>query len=333
MIVTLLLTIGINISLAFDKTDITDMVFKMSGRSEKTFEYKFSKGDTIVLKANVQKGNSISKIEVTEWPSSIRFQAYDVKEIVDKKITVNKTNVYLFKIKNEAILKSQTYSLKIQRIPSSQDNVDFNTNVSWDTTYDTAYVACIETTLIKIDTIPEEIVNTQLKLGTQLSGNTRSYVKITLPENTSSWAYWIGVGQEAADGLQKMTNALPKAAGVLFTNPLFAFAGGLIPELFSMNKGLDVSYYFIADYDNLCNFMNGQTFYQFKCGQKIITDYAKMEPRGENTFYLGLDNSYSVMTSKLVNVHIVALKTIPKCEYKDVKKPKIIPRVTPHLID
>jgi len=327
---------AVSISFAYDRVDISDMIFKMAPKEENSFEYKFAQGDTIILNASVQKGNSISRIGVIEWPSSIRFQAYDVNEIVDKKITVNRTNVYLFKISNEAIFKSQTYQLKIQRIPTSQEFINFNSAVAWDTTYDTTYVASIETSLVKIDTVHEEIVNTQLKLGSQLTGSTRSYIPVNLPKNTIRWAYWIGVGQEAADGLQAMVNTLPKAAELLgITNPVAAFALGLTPNLFRMNQGLDINYYFIPDYTNACNFMNLQKFYfnPLHYGQKIVTNYSKINSVNEKSFYLGLDNSDSKVTSKLVTVKIVAVKVFRNFKIHKVKKPEITQRVTPKLND
>jgi len=321
----------LNLSFAYDRIDITDMIFKISPRQEKIFAYTFAKGDTIVLNANVQSGNSISKIDVIEWPSSIRFQGYDIKEILDKKITVNKNNVYLFKVKNDAIFKSQTYQFKIQRIPVSEEFIDFNTVVVWDTTYDTIYVTCLDTVLVKVDTVFDEIVNTSLKLGSQLTGGTRSSIPVTLPTNIIQWAYWIGVGQEAQDGLKAMEKTLPAAAELLgITNPVAAFAVGLIPDLFSMNQGLDITYYFIRDNTNLRNFMNGESFYQFRERKKIITDYAK-NSENEGSFYIGLSNSHSAITSKLVTVKIVAVQIFPKYQYQEIKKPEIILKVTPKL--
>ena len=317
---------------ALNPVDVTDIIFNMGSGNEKTFYYKFAAGDTVICNAAVTKGSDISEISIQEWPSSIKFQAIAVKSVEDKKIYVSKTNVFTFQFKNTATLKSKTYQLDIKRIPATEGLIAFNTSVEWDTIYDTTYVAAIETILVKMDTIPEEIVNTQLKLGSQLTGNTRSYVQVNLPENISSWAYWIGVGQEAADGLQAMANTLPETAGLLgITSPVAAFAVGLIPDLFSMNKGMDINYYIIADYTNLCNFMNGQTFYQSKEGKNRITDCSKMSSVLGGTLYLGFDNSYSAMTSKLVTVKIAAVKIVPKYEYRESKRLVINSKETPKL--
>ena len=60
-----------------------------------------------------------------------------------------------------------------------------------------------------------------------------SSIEFKLPENTAYWVYWIGVGGESAEGLNKMAKHLPEAATILgITDPVTAFALGIIPELF-----------------------------------------------------------------------------------------------------
>jgi len=331
LLVTVLL-IGIHGMFALEPVDVTDMVFNIGGRKEKSWCYKFAGGDTIILNAIATEGDDISEISVEEWPSSIKFQAVGVQNIDNKKIFVPKTNVYTFKLKNSATFSSKTYQINIQRIPSQEVMSMFNTSVEWDTIYDTTYVAGIDTVLVHVDTIPEEIITTQKKIGSQFSGDTRSYLQISLPEGTTYWAYWMGVGQEAADGLQQMSEYLPEGAAILgIVNPVAAFALGLLPELFTLSQGQDISYYFIADYANLCKFIAGETFYLIKQGKRVITDYSKMDTPTQGTFYLGLDNSHSVMTSKIVTINVVAVKIVPKYEYRETQKPVIRKKVVPQI--
>jgi len=42
----------------------------------------------------------------------------------------------------------------------------------------------------------------------------------------------------------------------------------------------------------------------------------------EGTVYIVLDNSYSVITNKLVNVRVVAIRTLPQYERRKVRKVK-----------
>lgn len=320
-----------NVALAFQPADVTDMVLKLGGREEKVFEYKFAAGDTIILNASAAEGNDISEIAVEEWPSTVRFQASDVEVVENKRIVVSRTNLYYFKIKNKAVFKTQKYNLQIQRIPSDEQFVIFNTSAEWDTIYDTTYVAAVESVLIKIDTIAEDIIKTEQKIGSQMTGNTWTYITITLPARTSYWAYWIGVGQEAAAGLEQMGKSLPEGAALLgLTNPVALFAVGLLPQLFSLGQGQDIYYCFIGDNQNLQLFMSGQSLYALKAGT-IITDYAKMEQPKQGTFYLALSNAHSDFTPKIVNVNIVAVKIVPTYSYQEIQKPIVNKRTVPKL--
>jgi hypothetical protein len=320
-----------NLALALQPVDVTDMLLKLSGREEKSFEYAFASGDTIVLNATAAEGDDISEIIVQEWPTNIRFQASDIEIVEHKKIVVPRSNIYSFKIKNKALFKTQTYAVQIQRIPASEEYVMFNTSAEWDTIFDTTYVAVKESVLVRVDTIAEDIVKTEQKIGSQLTGNTRTYLTVTLPAGTSYWAYWIGVGQEAAAGMQQMSQSLPEGAAMLgIANPVALFAIGILPQLYSLNQGHDIYYCFITDNTNLQQFMAGQSFYGLR-GGTVITDYAKMQQPTQGTFYLGLSNAHSDFTSKIVNINIVAVKLIPKYEYHEIQKPVVNRQVLPSL--
>ncbi|MBA7522308.1 hypothetical protein ES705_14426 [subsurface metagenome] len=317
---------------ALNPVDVTDMIFNIGGGSEKSFCFKFATGDTIVINASVTKGNDISEISVIQWPTSIKFQAIEIQNIENKKIFVPKTSVYTIKLKNTATFKSKTYQINIKRRPSNEDLVMFNTAVEWDTLYDTTYVADVEEVLLGVDTIPEEIVNTQVKVGSQLSGDYRSYIQIDMPEGTDYLAYWIGVGQEANEGLREMTQKLPEAAVALsIINPVAAFAVGLVPQLFTLSQGQQVDYYFIADYQNLTNFLSGQAFYMIKKGEEVITDYAKMDAPQQRRMYLGLYNSHGRLSDRLVTINIVAVRIEPQYEYRDIKRPVVKKKAVPKL--
>lgn len=311
---------------------VAELLFPVSALGENKFYYKFAKGDTIIFNAWVIQGNDISEVSVIKWPNTTKFHLWAVPAVENIKIFVETTSVYLFLFRNSSWSSSKSYKFTLHRIPTEERFIVFNTAVEWDTFYDTTYVTVTESTLVDYDTIPEEIINTQLKLGSQLSGRTRSYIEISFPKKTSYWVYWLGVGEEAAQGLKEMAYELPKTATMLgITDPVAAFAVGLISKLFTLNKGYDINFYFISDYENLNKFMNEETFYALKAGKRVITDYGKMEKPTKGTIYLGLDNSYSIMTPKIVTVKIVAVKIIPKYEKHTVQKPVITPRIVPKL--
>ena len=145
------------------------------------------------------------------------------------------------------------------------------------------------------------------------------------------------MGQEAANGLAQMVSQIPEAAKMLgIVDPVAAFALGFLPSLFKLNQGLDISYYFLYDYENVKKFLAGENFYHFKHGIRIVTDFAKMEtPKIKTTkiktFYIGLSNAHSLITSKIVTVKMVAVRMLPKYEVKEVQKPKVQMRIVPKM--
>ena len=287
---------------------VADLSFSISPGEKKDFYYKFPEGDTIIFNAWVIEGNDISEISISKWPANVIFNAYAIPKIENKIIFVEKKGVYVFSFINSSLIYSKSYRFTLHRIPTKEKFLNFDISVEWDILYETTYVSTIESSFVREDTIPEEIVNTQ----TKISAGSTSSIQISLPKNTSYWVYWIGVGKEAVEGLQKMASYLPEAASVLgITDPVIAFALGFISQLFTLNKGYDINYCFLS-----------QTSY-FKKGDRVVTDYAKMEYPLEGTFYLILDNSYSLFTPKTVTVKVVAVKIIPKYEIRKVLKPQI----------
>ena len=295
-----------------------------------------------------------------KWPSTPVFSSYGVQKVENKTIYVEKMGIFTFSFKNSSFLKSKVYKFSLYRIPTKEEFVDFDVSVKWDTLYDTTYYSVIESTLVKVDTIVEEVANTQLKIP----AGKRTYIKVTLPPNTAYLAYWIGVGQEAANGLAQMVSQIPEAAQMLgIVDPVAAFALGFLPSLFTLNRGLDISYYFLYDYENVKKFLAGENFYHFKHGIRIVTDFAKMETpkiktktqrsgmqismdysgmriiadtskvewKPINQFYIGLSNDHSLITSKIVTVKMVAVRMLPKYEVKEVQKPKVQMRIVPKM--
>ncbi|MEO0197331.1 MAG: emp24/gp25L/p24 family protein [candidate division WOR-3 bacterium] len=304
---------------------VADITFSISPGEEKEFYYKFAQGDTIIFNAWVKSGNDISEVSIKKYPSSVIFSSMATRTVENKSIFVEKNAVYVFSFKNTSLYNKKVYKFTIHRIPTKEEFQDFNTSVEWETIYDTTYVTKIESVLIKVDTIVEEVVNTQTKVKAQST----STIQVNLPERTSHWAYWIGVGQEAIEGLERMSEEVSKLLagkailGAASISPVAAFALGMVPSLFTLHQGLDISYSFEQ--------YKGGEWVSFKRGSRVVTDYAKMEYPKSGVFYIRLDNSYSVFTSKLVAVKVVAVRLIPQYDIRQVKEPNITIRKVPRL--
>jgi hypothetical protein len=294
---------------------VAEVQFSIEPGEEKSFYYKFAEGDTIIFNAYVIRGNDISEVKVIKYPNTVFYTSYAVKKVENEVIYNPQRAIYQISFKNTSMLNPKVYKFVIYRKPTKPEFNDFDVSVQMITTYDTIYVEDIESTLVKVDTTWEEIVNTTLNVGSQMGGgDTKAYVKVDLPSNTSTWVYWIGVGQEAAEALKELSKSISGVLGMLDPgSALVAYGLGLITDLSLSLKSKDDINYYIYYGNNI-----------IKQGTRVVADYGKMTYPTEGTVYIMLDNSYSVITNKLVNVRVVAIRTLPKYEKRKVRKVKEI---------
>ena len=203
--ITLMMFYSLDYGEFLSQINIIDSEFKIGARSFRKFYYNFANGDTLVLKAEVIKGNNISGLRIFSWPDATLFSSYAAK-IITKKLYIPKKTTIGIEVKNTSIFGNKVYKISISRIPQNKNSINFNTQVKWDTTYDTTYVPVVESTLVEQDTIPKKVLNSNLTL------NKKYVLSFTIPKGTISWGYWIGVGHEAVRGLSNMVSLLPKAS-------------------------------------------------------------------------------------------------------------------------
>jgi len=102
-----------------------------------------------------------------------------------------------------------------------------------------------------------------------VGGNTKAYVKVDLPSNTSTWVYWIGVGQEAVEALKQLSKSISGVSSLLVTldpsSALVAYGLGLITDLsLNLKSKDDINYYIYYGTDII------------KQGTRVVADYGKM---------------------------------------------------------
>jgi hypothetical protein len=334
-----------------DPIDVADLTLKISGTGDEELYYGFAEGDQMIFSFEEINGKELKEIEIIELPSNSKFMDYKSVKIDNKKISVNKRSVYLFKFKNSAI-SGRICKVKIQRIPKTVDQITFNTNWEWKTLYDTTYVAYTQDSLVGYDTlkykenvkelittesIDEMILDKTQKVHSYMNDNSSyTYLRVDLPQNrketyieevVTAWAYWIGVGEESSQAYAQNIKTVGKiASGVasVYGTPLAGVAVGAVTELLTPKSGEDVTYAFIADFQNVQAFLAGQAYYQFDKG-KGIAAYGKNTNRLQGTFYIGLHNDndwYGID----VNVKIVVIKQIKTYEDVEYDREKIEPK-------
>jgi len=250
-LLTILSTVLI-ITSTFGQTtiDVIESTVKVSGMGEEVFYYGFAEGDKLIFNFEEVKGKPLKEIEIIELPGSSKFMDYKTKKIDNKIINISKTGIYKFRFANSSI-SGRICKFKIQRIPASEETVNFSTSVYWKTIYDTTYTTVQEKYLVSKDTAVHNITDQVAKVhsSTNLNGNKTTF-NFTLPRNTIAWSYYVGVdqnGQEAFNNASKelAEKAAPIVAKIPGYGPLAALALGSTSYIAQLQKGEDIDYYIV----------------------------------------------------------------------------------------
>lgn len=239
--------------------------------------------------------------------------------------------------------------IKIQRIPASELTKNFNSTVTWETRqettfntytkdvivgYDTTYVQKTKKVLIKTE-IKEELIfdKPQRVHSTTNSNGYKTTLFFTLPQNKTlpyettkviSWAYWVGVGDEANQAWKQNSQTIinfAKGAATYFTSPLGALAAGAVTELILPKIGEDVSYA-IADQINKDLFLSGNQYNAYDYG-KGVAGFRKFTDQTmcQGSFFVLLSND-NVMQGIDATVKVVAI--IESNFYEDQQYTEVI---------
>jgi hypothetical protein len=305
--------------------DVVENTIKISANSEENFYYGLAEGDQLVFSIEEINGKELKEFEITAMPSSSIFLDYKTKKIEQKTILIQETGIYKFRLMNSNLLSGRICKFRIQRIPASDATKKFNPIVYKRTVYDTSYYNVKEEHIVKSDTVATEILNQTAKVhsSTNPNGN-KTTTSFLLPENTISWAYYIGVDQSGEQAYKKATqqlisNSSPILKSLVGTSPLTALALGFSSYLTQIQSGEDIDYYLIPS-EYLNNFSTGQQFRLYKQG-KVINDFSKMQPiKGNLSFCFSNDNAITGVT---VSVKVTAVQVKNTFEIKDVQKMNI----------
>lgn len=204
--------------------EVCDLTLQFNNKDEQELYYGFSAGDRIIFNCSENNGAILAEIEVSEYPTNVKFKDFEQSVVKDKYIDVPRTAVYRFRFKS-GTRKDRLVKVHIQRIPKTDKQRNFITAVKWVERFDTVYQnnnAKVEKQLVKqtrrviakVDTVVSSLADKTERIHsrTNLSDASVSKVKINLPANAYdpdrsyeiiSWAYWIGIGEQAESQYQK----------------------------------------------------------------------------------------------------------------------------------
>lgn len=333
--------------------DVADLTIKINATGEEELFYGFAAGDQIVFSFEELKGKSLKEIEIIELPNNSKYMDFKTDKVEKKIIRVNQDAIYQFKFNNSAI-SGRICKVHIQRIPKDEGAISFNTNWDWKTLYDTIYTPYTEDSLVGYDTlnykeIVKELIRTEnvdemildktQRVHSYWNDNSSyTYLRVDIPQNKIeayreerivSWAYWVGVGEEASEAYAQNVKSMGEvASGVasVYGTPLAGIAVGALTDLLIPKNGEDVKYAFISNFQNVQAFLAGQPYYQFDQG-KGVAAYGKNSTRLSGTFYIGLYNDNKT-TGIDANIKIVVIKEIKT--YQDIEYDR--QRVTPKYL-
>jgi hypothetical protein len=143
-----------------------------------------------------------------------------------------------------------------------------------------------------------------------------------------SWAYWVGVGDEANQAWKqnsKLVSGLVKGVASYVTTPLGGLLIGTVTELLLPKTGEDV-YYAVVDSKNKDLFYTSMEYRGYDSG-KGIAGYKKFtnENMLSGTWFIVLSND-NVIEGIDANVKVVALIETLIYEYKPYTEQKITAR-------
>lgn len=225
--------------------------------------FTFNKGDEVKFSFDLlNKKGSVNFYFYSYPDDQLIFSRENIQDLDEQTVLINKKGVYRFVFSTNHIFDRDCMFL-VKRIPRENSEPNFKTNVvlKWDTTY-------------------HEVLDTKVRVysSTNLYNPNKTVVKVNLPEGTTSWVYWIGVGQESMTQMKNFVSEFSKGAAGLTANPLYAFGIGLIGELPMFKSSATLNYNF-ADNANSALFLNNPENYQyyvytFKKGNNVTTDYS-----------------------------------------------------------
>lgn len=312
---------------------LSDQTIKLGGLGEESFYFGFQQGDQVQIDFEELRNKGIKEIEIKDYHSGRSlYSDYEIKHIRGKQITIPTTGVYQFRFYNAALGK-RIGQIKISRVAVAGYE-KFNSTVYWRTDYDTSYSEQNERYLERIDTTIVNVTEKIVKVNSQTNQNgNRQYIYFSLPSNTISWSYYIGVGQESQDVLEQATKELAKKATPLISNltsygPLAALALGGVSYLTQLQKGEDVKYYLLNG-KNFDLLRSGLSFSALNKG-KIINDFTSFSFSSYELLYFYFINDNAI-TGITVKVKVVAIRARKIWNSRTIQVPHITSRKVAYL--
>jgi hypothetical protein len=226
-------------SLPAQLVPVAEMTIKIAPGEDKDLYYSFAAGDELLFSFIETGGKKIKEVSISAWPDQVRYAAYEITDTRDQRISVPATAVYHIRFSNRGSISERICNVSIRRKPENKQTLAFNTAVRWEERLDTFYrdlpawtdvaevqkryvTASVDTGVIQLLERTERInsrsgilygsPSAEIRFSIPASGFQPSAARPQSSTEIISWAYWLGVGDDAD---RNYRDANLKAAGKL----------------------------------------------------------------------------------------------------------------------
>ena len=307
--------------------NVVDLNFKIPAASNYELRYGFAKGDIIIINYSEEKSKKLKAFEVVEHPSTKKYSEFNITNITNKEIRIQNKGIYKFRFENNS-LGRRICNFRIDRIPVSEENIAFNTNVKIKTIADTTFTISKESVVRSESYKTVELAKAQkffINSGsnaTFLEGKSRVSLPIKLPPNTVKWYYTVSSIRDEAK-INEISNSVNLASEL---TSLIDNTGSLnfAIEKLTQPPGANYCDVYLLNHSNLNPFLNKSAFNYAPIGtrENVVSALVEIPYTSDEIIYLGIKNP-DMSHGINVIINVVAITLEQEIEYKEVKIPHV----------
>lgn len=341
LLLTVLILSAFMVALHAKVVSVAEITLQIKPGDEQSLYYRFAAGDEIQFSFTETVGKNLKLVEVLEWPKELVYTAQNIAETKPQYIVVQATGVYQFRFVGGS--GNREVHITIKRRPESDFLSNFDTSVRWEIRQDTFYkIGNLEypgfeyrsekrtrTILLQSDTAAVTVLEKTERIFPRsgvIYGSNTSEMRFSLPKNqylpskiqaqssaeVISWAYWIGVGDEADRSFKDANlKAVAKLADIASGLQLISVSGGYGALALLALKGVAM-FSNPPKGDNVRYTLWNDSGKSLDTGSSIVA-FRRMETplQGDFLFQLSNDNILEA-----INVQVKVLAVVQQKKYR-----------------
>ncbi|UII26114.1 hypothetical protein LVD15_22855 [Fulvivirga maritima] len=250
-----------------------------SGSNNKpVFYYALDAGDQLIINLKMSNKNGSNSTKVFSYPDgNILFSKDDFQDL-NQKINIDKKGIYGISFATSHSF-NRNMKMKVTRVPSSKESVQFNTKVVSKEYYNAVTVQSPQAFYINSES------NAAFK-----NGKSKVFIPFTIPENAVKWYYTFSAtrDKDKINESLKNFNLLSEITKYLNSKPGISFALNMINQ----PPGSDYCDIYLIDHENLSLSQNDQAFSYLPVGSRVNYKSGTVEVKEfiNTPMYLAINN-------------------------------------------